>query len=157
MRTSLLKAVVFSITALVLGGALATTPAIAAAGHGGGGFGGSFPSGDSHGFGGAPSFHGPVSHGGSFPSGGFAPGGGAVPHGGLPQSWGATHHRHYTPGRRYPRGFGGIVIAPEMCDDYYCDEEYYYEDSDCWIYRRVYNRHGKFLGWRQVYICQEGQ
>jgi len=161
MRVSLLKALGVSIVALALGGALVATPASAKGGFGGGGgiyyHGGGGPS-----FGGAPSFHGAPSfggagpHGNPLPSGGFAPGAG-VPHGGFAHPGGAMFHHRYTPGHRYPRGWGGIVIAPEMCDDYYCDYEYNYEDTECWVYRRVYDRHGKFVGWRQVYICEGGQ
>ncbi|MGD0561806.1 MAG: hypothetical protein ABSA66_01850 [Roseiarcus sp.] len=166
MRMSLLKAVGFSITALVLGGALAITPAFAKGGLGGGG-----PSFTGGGKSTGPSWSGGSSWSGSHPwsggppsSGSFAPSGKAVPFTSPSWSGGPKHYQHYTRGRRYPRGWGGGVIGPYLCDDYdydcdngYYDNGYYYNDSDCWVSRRVYNQKGKFVGWRQVYICQDGQ
>jgi hypothetical protein len=58
------------------------------------------------------------------------------------------------------------VIGPYLCDDYdygcdngYYDNDYYYNynNSDCWVSRRVYDQKGNFVAWRQVYICQDGQ
>ena len=167
MRVSLLKVIGLSIAALVLGGALAATPAFAKGGFGGPG--GSYHSGGAPSFTGAPSFGGPISHGNSFPSGGFTPQGNAVPHYGVPQPGGAQRHPGYANGWRYRRGPGGVWAGPYLCDDYdydcyngYYDYGYYgngydNDDSACWVYRRVYNKHGKFLGWRQVFVCQNGQ
>ncbi len=152
MRSSLPKFVALSIAALFVGGAFAATPALAAGGHGGfGGFSGG-SSGYVHG-GGGPSIGGSVSHGAGIPSGGFAPHAGA-PHGGVSPPAGAAPQPRYT-GQRYRHRLGVGAIGPEWCDDYYCDDYYYYyDDSDCWVDRRVYDKHGKFVGWRWVYVCQ---
>ena len=57
--------------------------------------------------------------------------------------------------RRHHRG-RGVFIAPGIYGyDYYDNGYYYYDDSDCWVYRRAYNRYGKFIGWRRVYICYD--
>ncbi len=151
MRASLWKAFAVSITALLLGGALAATPALAADPQFGASSGSFRPSGPSS-FGGSPSFGGSFSHGNSVPSGSFIPHGTAHPYTGVVPSGGPSRHHPYT-GRRY-RGWIGGVTGPLWCDDYYCENGYYYDESDCWVLRRVYNKHRKFIGWRRVYICQ---
>jgi hypothetical protein len=170
MRTSLPKAFAFSIAALFLGGALAATPAFAMTFHPGGGGGGGFHPGGGGGggfyhgapggfyrFNGAPTSGGAFSHPNLAPSANFAPRANHVPYAG--SAWsktGSQHHRFWRHWRhRY--GWGGGVIAPEYCDDSYCDNGAYYDDSDCWVVRRVYNRYGKFAGQRRVYICQDEQ
>jgi hypothetical protein len=186
MRTLLPKAFAFSIAALFLGGALAATPACAMTFHpggggggfhpggGGGGFyhggggGGFHPSGGGSGFyhgapggfyrfNGAPSSGGALSHPNLAPSANFASHPPHVPYTG--PSWSKTGNQHHRFWRhwRHRYGWGGGVIAPELCDDSYCDNGAYYDDSDCWVLRRVYNRYGKFAGWRRVYICQDEQ
>ncbi len=175
MRTSSLKALAVSTAALLFGGALAATPALAADPHpgnfGGGGAiwqpGPSSP-GPSPSFNGpSPSFNGSFSHGNPGPSGNFKPWGSAppntgyVPPGGphrpnfVPQGGLKGHHPYR--GGRYRRVRVGGAWVTEWCDDYYdyyCDNGYYYNDSACWVLRRVYNKHGKFIRWRRVYICQ---
>ena len=44
------------------------------------------------------------------------------------------------------------MTGPLWCDDYYCENGYDDDESDCWVLRRVYNKHRKFIGWRRVYI-----
>ena len=89
------------------------------------------------------------------PSGSFIPHGTAGPSTGVVPPGGLTgHYRYYRhAGRRYRVWVGGAYV-PTWCDDYYCDEGYYYDESDCWVLRRVYDKHGKFIRWRRVYICQ---
>ena len=152
MRTSVWKAFAVSITPFLLGGALAATPALPAGAHGAG-FSGSFrPSGPSS-FGSSPSFGGSFSKGNSVPSGSFIPHGTAPPYTGVLPSGGPSRHYPYA-GRRYRHAWVGGVTGPLWCDDYYCDNGYYYDESDCWVLRRVYNKHRKLIGWRRVYICQ---
>ncbi|MGD1036354.1 MAG: hypothetical protein ABR878_04005 [Roseiarcus sp.] len=171
MRTSLLKAVAFSIAALVLGGGFAAAPAFAAGAFAGGGWSGAtYPlGGGAPGGRGAPEIYAPgggaLSHGGfvapenASPPGGFAPPGNAVPHAGVSPSGGFKQTQIFPNHPRYRRRHGmGVPIAPGVFGyDYYDNGNYYYDDSYCWIYRRIYNRYGKFVGWRRVYICQDKQ
>jgi hypothetical protein len=159
MRTSLPKAVAFSIAALFLGGALAATPASAVMflhGGGGGGFygggGGGLPR-----FGGAPSWGGAASQPNFVPSGNLGAHPNQLPYKGPAWSKNGNQHQRFWRRSRHGYGWGGVVIAPELCDDAYCDNGYYYDDSYCWALRRVYNRYGKFVGWRRVYICGDGE
>jgi hypothetical protein len=64
------------------------------------------------------------------------------------------HHRHFN---------GGSGIFYDSCDDdlYGCDYGYddgtiAPDDSACYVKRHVYNRYGKFAGWRWVNVCQGG-
>ncbi|MFZ1964211.1 MAG: hypothetical protein WAU78_12235 [Roseiarcus sp.] len=177
MRTSLPKAVAFSIAALFLGGALAATPAFATTFHsggGGGGFshgggGGGFYHGGggggfSHGapggfyrFNGAPSLGGALSHPNLAPSANFAPRANHVPY--ASSAWSKSGKQHYRFWRGHRRGYGwwgGGGVYPWPCDGYSCDNGYGYDDSDCWRLQRIYNRYGRFAGWRRVYVCETG-
>jgi len=171
MRTSLPKALAFSIAALFLGGALAATPVLAANSYQGGGSGGSFrPGGGSGGFhpsgGGPGGFHpsgggslsgGFVSRPNLVPSGSFASHPSHVPYTSSAWSKSGNQHQRFWRHGRHRYGWGGVVIPSEVCDDAYCDNGAYYDDSDCWVLRRAYSRYGKFVGWRRVYICQDEQ
>ena len=80
--------------------------------------------------------------------------GAGAPPGFSPSSGWKQHHGH----RHYGGGPGGPGIVTGTCDDAYYDCGYYYPDNgDCWVLRRIYNRHGKFVGWRRVYVCQDNQ
>jgi hypothetical protein len=203
MRMSLPKAVAFSIAALVLGGALAATPASAMTFHPGGGGGGFYHGGGGGGFyqggGGGGFYHG--GGGGGFYQGGGGGGfyqgggGGGFYHGapggfyrfnGAPLSGGALSHPNLAPSANFaPRsnhvpyassawsksgkqnyrfwrrhrhryGWWGGGVYPWPCDEYSCDNGYYYDDSDCWRLQRMYNKYGKFVRWRRVYVCETG-
>ncbi|MGD0761743.1 MAG: hypothetical protein ABR929_00885 [Roseiarcus sp.] len=185
MRTSLPKAFAFSIAALYLGGALAATPAFAMTFHPGGGGGGFHPGGGGggfyhggegggfyHGGGGGGFYHGApggfyrfngapssggLSHPNLAPSANFAPRFNHVPYARSAWSKSGKQHQRFWRHWRHRYGWGGVVIPSEVCDDAYCDSGAYYDDSDCWVLRRVYNKYGKFAGWRRVYICQDEQ
>lgn len=121
-------------------------------------FGGSFPHGNTSPSGTFTPKGNTFSHGNLIPKGSFTPGAKTFPPKGPSWSPGNKHHHRFPHGWRYRHVWGGgVVIEPEYCDDYSCDTGYYYDDSACWVYRRVYDRHGKFVGWRQVYICQDDQ
>jgi len=180
MRMSLPKAVAFSIAALVLGGALAATPAFAMTFHPGGGSGGSFRSGGgSGGFypsggGSGGSFRPNGGPGGFYPSGGGPLSGGALSHPNLAPSanfaprsnhvpyassaWSKSGKQNYRFWRRHRHRYGwwGGGVYPWPCDEYSCGNGYYYDDSDCWRLQRIYNKYGKFVRWRRVYVCETG-
>jgi hypothetical protein len=126
-------------------------------------------------------FHGPS---GPAPSGGFpirppiAPGfGGATSHGIFPSAPLPPPPPHPAPqivvppptGLHYPwpghhhRRWGGAVFVypgyPGYCPfgALDCGDSYYYDNSNCWMQRRVTDSHGNFAGWRRVYVCQGGQ
>jgi hypothetical protein len=108
-----------------------------------------------------PGYRGPSSfapHSPSGPSGAFTP-----PHPG-PRPPGVSG-RGPGPGpapdqRRRPRHYwlgNGPIFTPDPSGDYvYGDEDY--DDggdpSDCWVYRKIYDRSGHFLGFAHVDLCQ---
>lgn len=166
MRTSTLKAVAFSLAAL----ALAAAPAFAGdpgapvfiPGGGGGPHGGFMPSPGrgpgGAGPGGAPKGNftpptGGAPQGNIIPPSGGAPKGAFVSHPSFYQHAGPKQHQALMWLRRHHRG-RPVYIGPGIYGyDYYGNGYYYYDKSDCWVYVRAYNRHGKFIGWRLVYIC----
>jgi hypothetical protein len=167
-----LKPFALALLAGVFGVAIACGPAQAvnASGHGGGPPGGGFgpspmpPQGGGGGFslghgppGGGALSGGSLSHPNLVPSGNFASHPSHVPYTDPSWSKSGNQHQRFARHPRHRHGWGGGVIAPALCDDAYCDNGYYYDDSDCWVLRRVYNRYGKFAGWRRVYVCQNGQ
>ena len=167
MRTSLPKAFAFSIAALFLGGALAATPAFAMTLHPGGGGGGFYHGGGGGGFyqgapggfyrfNGAPSSGGALSHPNLAPSANFAPRSNHVPY--ASSAWSKSGKQNYRFWRRHRHRYGwwGGGVYPWPCDEYSCDNGYYYDDSDCWRLQRMYNKYGKFVRWRRVYVCETG-
>ncbi len=161
MRMSLPKALAFSIAALFLGGALAATPALAAGLYRGSAPGGFYrPSGGLGGFhpsGGGPLSGGSLSHPNFVPSGTYSHHLNGVPYTDPAWSKSGNQHQRFWRYWRHRYGWGRVVIPSEVCDDAYCNNGADYDDSDCWVLRRVYNRYGKFVGWRRVYICQDEQ
>lgn len=184
MRKSSFKSVVISIAALVLGAVVAPGSSVAAGAHGGGPSGGFYPggsfssgggigggpsggfySGGSHGPGGPGFFGGGSQHVAPPSSGGFTPRlythqqPGFTPQGHVrrpPPPDHDRHHRHHRP----VIWWGGGWVYPGYCEDYDFECSYgydYYDESDCWVSRRVYDNRGKFVGWRQIYICDGGQ
>jgi hypothetical protein len=157
MRTLSPKAFALAIAALFLGGALAGTPAFAMISHPGGGGGGFYHGapGGSHRFNGAPSSGGVLSHPNLAPTANFAARANHVPY--ASSSWSTSGKRHYRFWRRHRYGWwGGGGVYPWPCDEYSCDNSYDYDDSDCWRLQRIYNRYGRFVGWRRVYVCETG-
>ena len=173
MRTSLPKCVALSIAALALGGALAATPAFAGFYHGGGGGGGGM-GGGYHAVGGGiggmggmggsyhpvggPSSHGFVSGNHVLPAGNAAPHARWIPRANRAWTGGPNRLASFSPLHRHHHHhrWGGGVFLPGYCDNYYdnyCNNGYTYDQDDCWVLRRVYNKYGKFVGWRRVYIC----
>jgi hypothetical protein len=117
--------------------------------------------------GGAPPAHGPsgpepgyrgpntfTPHGLNGPSGAFTP-----PHLG-PRPPGVSGPGPGPDQRHRPRHYwlgNGPIFTPEPSGDYvYGDEDY--DDggdaTDCWIYRKTYDRSGHFLGFAHVDLCQ---
>ena len=73
-------------------------------------------------------------------------------------TWGAHPH---SVGRHRRRG-GGVVVYPgfpSYCVSGVldCDNSYYYDSSNCWVKRRVFDSRGYFAGWRRDYVCQDNQ
>ena len=149
------------ILALSIGAMALVAPAFAAPMGGGGGGGAILPQG---GVGGHA--------GGSFSAGGSVSGGFAARPGGAPahftnrsvmsagstfsgqtgvtgqrfgegDDWRRHHHRHFFPGAVYGFGYGFSG------GDYYDEPDV----NQCWVYRRIYNARGMFIGWRHVDIC----
>jgi hypothetical protein len=146
---------------LSLAAAALAAPADAAAmggGGAGGGGGAFFPQGGGPPVGGAGAGPGPGSH---VSGGGLAPRSQAAPNGGFPQQgkpgvWvggrpvGGAWRRHYP----WP---GGPVFVPNGGYFSY-GGGYYYDETDvnnCWVYRKVYDRAGHFLGWAHIDLCED--
>jgi hypothetical protein len=78
------------------------------------------------------------------------------PPGFLGQGPGGDNRRHRP--RHYWLG-GGPIFVPEPSGDYVYGNDYDDDGSDatgCWVYRKVYDRAGHFLGFVHVDLC-EGQ
>ena len=151
MRYSFKKTVVAAVAALGMATAVASMPTPAEAQwHGGGGFHGGFGGGGFH---------------GGFGGGGFRGGWGG---GGWRGGWGGWRGGYGNRGC-WNCGYGwwwpgfatGAIIGAAATYPYSYDYGYPYygggygygADNGCWAYRRVYTRHGHYLGRRLVNLC----
>jgi hypothetical protein len=130
--------------------------------NGGGGAPPPGPSGPGPGYRGPSSFTPRSPTGPSGPSGAFTP-----PHPGPtpPGLWGRGPGPGSGPGpnqRRRPRHYwlgNGPIFVPQPSGDYIYGDEDYDDGADpaeCWVYRKIYDRSGHFLGWAHINTC-EGQ
>jgi hypothetical protein len=55
-------------------------------------------------------------------------------------------------GYGYPYG-SGYPAATVGYGYPYAASGYGYAGANCWVHRRVYNRFGRYVGWRQVNVC----
>ncbi len=129
-------------------------------GWGGGGGGAILPQGGGPPEGGAGPGPGP---GGHVSGGGLAPRSQAAPSGGFmqqgkPGGWVGGKPPVGDAWRRHHPWPGGPVFVP-FGAYYSYGGDYYYDETDvnhCWVYRKVYDRAGHFLGWAHIDLC-EGQ
>ena len=135
------KTLLASLAALTLGIGLAATPAAAdGVFHppGGGAHIGGGHAGVGRGFAGGGGGGGAVHRGGGWGhGGGWGRGGGWGPAVGLGILGGVA---------------AGAIIASQ--EPYYADPGYVYADDGCYQYRPVYDRWGRYLGRRNVYVCE---
>jgi hypothetical protein len=96
------------------------------------------------------------------PGAGFSPNAGLrPPHHGLPSSpgFGGPGGPDGVDWRRRPRRYwlgGGPIFVPDPSGDYVYSDEDYDDGGDptgCWIYRKAYDRAGRFLGFVHVDLC----
>ncbi len=91
--------------------------------------------------------------------------GGAMPHvgGGMPHGAGGMNHGNFVGGYDRRRGGAGYVTGlaagailgagPYYGDDYGYDDYGYGATDQCYEYRKVYDRWGRYLGVRLVDLC----
>jgi hypothetical protein len=111
-----------------------------------------------------PGFGGPLPHGGPLPP--VAPHGGLLPPLALPGHPAPPigvpppgPHGPWIWPRHRPLN-GGVFLYPGYpgyCPGFDCQGGYYYDNSNCWVNRRVFDANGHFVGWRREYVCPNGQ